>query len=201
MDVLGWKISGGMDLVHDNGKLTDYKVTSVWQFLDGKVPDSFVQQLNIYAELLRENGLEVNRLEVVGVLRDWSKMEAMRNDGLPRHQVVVRQIPMWEPAFTRVFIADRVHQHQEARKALPECTPEERWARPDVYAVMKEGRKSAVKLYNNDAEAQLHVAGEKGLSVVKRPGMSVRCAGYCSVSGFCTQYAAIQKETSNEISI
>lgn len=193
--VLGWQISGGMDLVLEDGTLYDYKTTTGWQLLDGKVPDSWVEQLNCYAEILRQNGEKVTKLLVCGILRDWSKMEAMRNAGFPQEQVIVREIPLWDSGQANVFLADRVLRHQEAQSGkLPECTPKERWARPDVFAVMKKDRKSAVKLYENEADAEAHAATETTFYTVKRPGMSIRCSAYCNAAPFCTQWAAI-KET------
>ena len=55
---------------------------------------------------------------------------------------------------------------------------------------MKEGRKSAVKLHDNerDAAEQVRDSG-KGYSVVKRPGEAVRCASYCSVAHGCPHFS------------
>jgi hypothetical protein len=69
---------------------------------------------------------------------------------------------------------------------------------------MREGRKTAVKLFDSEptAEAFLAICDEKH-RIEKRPGVSVRCAEYCAVSRFCSQYQAEQElnldgETANE---
>jgi hypothetical protein len=81
--------------------------------------------------------------------------------------------------------------HQEAEntpsdKLLP-CTPEERWERPTRYALMKKGRKRAIKLYDTEEDANGAVK-EKDHYVEYRKGESVRCENYCPVKEFCNQY-------------
>lgn len=192
MDVLGWKVSGGMDLYLEGGKLIDYKVTTMWQFLDGKVPESFTHQLNLYAELLRRNGHPVTSLEVVAILRDWSKNDALRNEGVPRAQVVVKEIELWPTEKATAYLEGRIKIHQLARSGnLPDCTPEERWARPDKWAVMKTGRQSAVRVYDSEIEATGLAGTDKTFTVVKRPGDNIRCNAYCGAAPFCSQRKAM----------
>jgi hypothetical protein len=185
LEIEGWKISGGMDAYYGHGLLQDYKFVTAYKFKGGKVAIEYEQQLNCYAELLRGNGDDVKKLQIVGILRDWSKLEAERDPEYPQTQVIIVNVPMWSPEKARAFIKERVILHQQARLQLPTCTPDERWARPDVYAVMKEGRKTAVRLYDTEAEAENHARRENNLSVVKRPGVSIRCKHYCSVAKFC----------------
>lgn len=190
IEIEGWKVSGGMDVYEEGGILLDYKTTSVWKLVKGDLIE-WEKQLNLYAVILRSQGHKVEKLQVIAILRDWSKMEADRDPLYPQAQVVNINIPLWDPDKAYKFMRERVILHQQAKLSLPECTPEDRWARPDVWAVMKVGRKTAVKLYSNENEAKAHVGFDKALSVVHRPGMSVRCKAYCSVSKFCSQY---QKE-------
>lgn len=194
MECNGWQISGGMDLVHDDGILTDYKMTSVWKIIKG-IDDEWEKQLNLYAVLLRQHGHQVKRLQVVTILRDWSKMKASLEADYPQAQVVNIEIPLWPEGVAIEFMKERVILHQQASlENLPLCTPAERWQREDVFAVMKIGRKSAVKLYDNENEALKHIEGLSDLSLVKRPGLSVRCREYCSVSKFCKQYQSSLKQ-------
>jgi hypothetical protein len=189
--VRGWVVSGAMDYYTADGLLQDYKLTTVWKFKNGQVPMEFEQQLNMLAEILRENGEKVARLQIVGILRDWSKMEAQRDADYPQSQVVVRNVELWPSEQAKAFIAERVEMHQAARKSLPECTPEERWAKPDMYAVMKPGGKRALKLHTSIIDATQHASSVTGGTIVKRPGESTRCKSYCAASKFCSQY---QKE-------
>jgi hypothetical protein len=185
----GWIVSGGMDVYEEDGILLDYKVTSVWKVIKGDL-EEWEKQLNLYSVILRHHGHKVEKLQVIAILRDWSKMEAERDPTYPQSQVVNMNIPLWSLDRADQFMRERVILHQQARisSELPECTPDDRWARPDVWAVMKIGRKTAVKLHSKENEARAHMGFDRNLYVVRRPGMNVRCNSYCAVSRFCTQY-------------
>ena len=191
-DVLKWKLGGQFDLFSDN-VLYDFKVTSVWKIVNLKngCDPQWEAQLNVLAWLLRENGTEPQRLAIIAILRDWSKHKS-RDHGYPSDQVVEVQVPLWTHDQQTEYIYNRIVMHQDAQdntKEMPLCTPEERWAKPDVFAVMKEGRKSAIKLYHNfdDASARSLEEGDK-FFVEHRKGGSVRCESYCSAAPFCSQY-------------
>ena len=198
-EINGWKISGAVDLQiqRDDGtwEINDYKVTSVYSVMDEKI--EWVQQLNCYAYLaLRVHGRNVRKLRIIAILRDWQRKQAELKPDYPQSQVVAVDIPLWTLEDQTRFVLDRVCLHQDAIKsvdkgeALPYCTNEERWLRGETWAVMKEGRKSAIKLYEIQADAYNHVEGlGKGHYVEHRAGSPVRCAGdYCMVSRWCRQY-------------
>jgi hypothetical protein len=198
-DVLGWKISGQLDHFID-GHLIDYKFQTAYRFKDGKCPEEQTQQLNLLAHLLRVNGHQVNRLQIVGILRDWSLLESKRDETYPQKQVVVIDAPLWPEEIARQFIEQRVKMHQDAKITLPECSPEDRWARPDKWAIMKKGAVRAIKLYEDKAEAEKQAWSEQGRYVEHRPGEQVRCSAYCSVSKFCQQYKDLTKNDANQSS-
>lgn len=193
LEIEGIKISGQMDRFTD-GVLQDYKVVTVYKFKDGGVPKEYEEQLNCYAELLRQNGHPVTRLEIVGILRDWSKLESRRDETYPQTQIVVREVPLWPSEQAFKFLRERVILHKQAKGVLPLCTQEERWARPDTYAVIKQGAKRATRVYENEEEAIAHARQNSSLYVEKRPGENVRCQNYCSVSRFCAQFQALDAD-------
>jgi len=187
IEVAGWKVSGSMDAYYDHGLLQDYKFVTVYKFKDGGVPEEYQAQLNIYAEILRQHGQQVKWLEIVGILRDWSKLEAARDPEYPQTQVIVRSVELWPSERVREVIEERVRLHQQARKGLPLCTIEERWEKPTKWAVMKKGASKSLKNHDTEEAARIHAA-EVGASVEKRPGEATRCKAYCPVARFCTQY-------------
>lgn len=198
----GWTISGGMDLYDEDGVIVDYKTTSAWS-CKGGVKEEWVRQLNVYAEILRANGHPVKGLRVVAILRDWSKLEAARDAEYPQSQVSSLSVPLWTPEQAKHYIHERVILHRQARVSLPECSPEERWAKPTVYAVMKPGRKTAVRLFTDSTSAQAMAMGLKDHFVTERPGADTRCQFYCSASKFCSQANSadnLTEETENAAS-
>lgn len=204
-EINGWKISGAVDLQikREDGtwEINDYKVTSVYSVMDEKV--EWIQQLNCYAFLSTlVHGRNVQSLKIVAILRDWQRKQAEVKPDYPQSQVVVVDIPLWTMDDQANFIHSRVRLHQIAKnkvdnnELIPYCSDQERWLRGETWAVMKEGRKSAIKLHDSKEDAERH-AGElgPGHSIDHRAGTPVRCAGgYCLVSQWCRQY---QEELGN----
>lgn len=175
--------------------LSDYKLTSAWSVI-GKVKADWVNQLNLLAHLVREEGLAVGHLEIVAILRDWSRSSAQKSDDYPERNVVVVPVPLWGNEKCEAYLQERVSLHVTAREGVyPECTPEERWERPSVWAIKKAGRKSAIKggLHDTQESAEKHLAElGAGHSIEYRQGRSVRCSdGHCPVKNWCKQYAAM----------
>jgi len=186
----GWKISGAFDsMTIESGVLRDYKFTTLYSVRDG-YKDEWEQQLNLLALLCRENWLAVKKIQIVALLRDWSQGDAKRNPDHPQTPVVVVDIPLWDEAKAEAYLFERVKLHQEARAGeLPLCSDLERWKAGDKWALMKKGGKKAKKLYMSEAEAGSACADAgAGHYVEPRKGEAKRCAGYCSVAQFCSQW-------------
>jgi len=86
-EIDGWHVSGAIDLqvVDPDGiHIKDYKTTSVWAVMNDK--PEWEQQLNIYAWLVQKNKqVPIKSLQIVGILKDWSKREAERKPEYPPH--------------------------------------------------------------------------------------------------------------------
>jgi hypothetical protein len=195
----GWTISGAIDLqeyYEDGIIVSDYKTTGSWAATNGK--DDWERQLNIYAFLVEYNKkIPVTKLQIVAIVRDWSAREAAYKEDYPKAPIVVIPIPLWPMEQRIEFIRSRISAHSEAEFAsdtgeeLPECTPSEMWEKQASYAVIKEGNVRAKAVYSTMEDAE---AGRKELKdpdkyvIQVRPGERTRCAGYCQISKFCTQY-------------
>ncbi len=198
--VLGWELTGKMDLLYEHGGygIDDFKFTSVWAMKDEK--PEWTSQLNTYAWLARQHGFEIKRLRIIAVLRDWQNNTAARDPEYPQVGVVVREVPLWSEAKQHLYVIDRIMVHQMAEKLnddqLPECTDEERWAKPDMWAVKKNGAKRALRLLptQNEALAMMDELGA-GYGMQYRPGnKTTRCDNYCAVNIFCNQYRRLKGE-------
>lgn len=186
-EVNGKTISAQVDhLCLSEDALTDWKFTTAWKFKSNSLPDKdWEAQLNIQAYILRKNGLDPKKLQIVGLLRDYSKAESFRNQDYPKHAVCVQDIQDWGMDKTEEFIKSRIDIHEKAKLSPPNCTPEERWETKEVWAHMKNGRKSALKLYYTPEGLPELGVGEY---IQHRKGEPKRCALYCPVSKFCEQY-------------
>jgi len=197
----GWSLSGAIDAqeVSDDGVIiSDFKVTSAWSVIFDK--SSWHTQLNVYAYLVRKaKGQTVKKLQIVALLRDWVRRKAEQGGEYPTAPIVVLDIPMWSEAEQDAYVESQIKKHMEATNTdqpLIFCTSEEAWQKDTVYAVMKKGRKSAVKLYKTEAEAVERAEKEgSNHSVEVRKGEKTRCKGdWCGVSKWCDQYQSEAKE-------
>ena len=104
--------------------------------------------------------------------------------------IQVVDIPVWSEKKIKAFVEKRIELHKDAKNGrIQPCTDEEKWTKDHVWAVMKKGRKSAVKLYKDKKELPKLDAEQY---IQFRKGESLRCKHYCDVRDFCPQY---EKET------
>lgn len=191
----GYELSGIFDLYDDaTGTVTDYKTATVWKFIYKEFDDWRTQCL-AYVWLLRKIGFNARRGEIVGMLKDHSKTKAKTDHTYPQHPV---QRICWNftdkdlegfESWLKVKFSEIEQAEKLSDDDLPLCSDVERWHKPDKYAVMKEGRKTAVKLYDSEEEANARVEAEgKGFYVEHRKGEDSKCLNYCSACEFCSHY-------------
>ena len=205
-EVEGWTISGQTDTItlteEEGWVVSDYKFVTAHKFkrdYSGELvmPPEYERQLNMYGHLLRENGFKVEGLKIVAIYRDWSKMEARRDGNYPQLGAETHDVKLWSADEAREFMAERVRLHQAAENDLPECTDEDRWAKPDKYALMSTPTSvRARKLFDTEVGAVTWAYENKikeGWVVDHRPGVNTRCENYCLVSEYCDQFKALHK--------
>ncbi len=196
----GWTISGQIDLqeVYDDGiVLSDYKVTGAWAVMNEK--NDWHNQLNIYAWLVeRAKQKKIKALQIVAIIRDWSRRDAQNKEGYPKSPVTIINIPMWTFAQREAYVSIRLKMHNDAFFAIhagdemPACTAEDMWEKPTTFAVMKEGGKRA-KSVHETREAAEKALPEKGHFIEVREGGRTRCESFCQVAPFCSQYQTYLK--------
>ena len=218
-EVDGWILSGAIDrqeIDKADGTVTivDYKVTSVWSVIYGKI--EWERQLNCYAYLCEQNyhqiftefstqKKQVKKLNICAILRDWNRRDAEKRDNYPQTPIVVVDIPLWSEEERENYIRDRVNKHQDAQVNydingdIPLCSDDERWKKNDTWAVKKKGQKRALRVLDNEEEAIKYMEWHKktdiaytkktDLEMEIRKGEYNRCKGnYCSVAQFCQQH-------------
>ena len=201
--VSGVKLSGAIDVQHiqkDGTRvLQDYKTRKAYGVMNN---DSDEKQLNIYAYIAHKNGIKVSGLQIINFVKDWSRHEAERKPDYPPQDIFIQNIPLWPIEQTEAFVTERIAAHEEARAGnLPDCTDEERWLRDDKFAVMKEKRVRAVRVFDSQEEAETFIAAQKDAdkhTIDHRRGQPIRCEQFCDVADYCDQFATFKQENSGE---
>lgn len=193
-DIDGIKVSGAIDLQEMTSEgviITDYKFTSAYSVMNEK--KEWEEQLNLYKWLVESvKRIPVVSLRICALIRDFSRHD--RRENYPASPIHMVEIPMWDSVKAEMFVRERLHLHAEAKFAdamdepLPHCTDDERWFSETTYAVKREGRKTAIRVFKSIEEAQELAQKEKGY-VETRVGEPRRCTGnFCNVAEYCDQY-------------
>ena len=193
-EVDGVTVSGAIDIQQETPEgvvIIDYKFTSAWAVMQEK--EEWQQQLNVYKWLVET----VKRKKVVGLkicalVRDFNRHET--KEGYPKASIEMVDIPMWDSVTTEAYVRERLNLHRDAKVSadfgdeLPACSDTDRWQSETIYAVKREGRKTAIRLFKTIEEANELAEKEKGY-VETRLGEPKRCTGnYCGVAEWCEQY-------------
>lgn len=183
----------------ENGVINDWKTASVWKVQFNDFSDWRRQGLT-YAWLLQQSGLEVKKCRFVALLKDHSKTKAKNDSSYPQSPVFIYEFDVTAADMeeTAARILTKVQEIESAYKLddddIEPCSEEERWADGEKWAVMKNGRKTALKVLDNQLDADA-MAGEMGNAyyVEHRPAISRKCGEYCNCKDFCNFYKAMNK--------
>lgn len=178
--------------------LEDWKTASVWKVIYGDFADWKEQGLT-YAWLLKQNGLTVKKCRFVALLKDHSKTEAKRKADYPQKPVYVYEFEVTDEELAAVEnrivskVAKVASAYELEDDKIAPCTAEERWATADKYAVMKDGRKTALKVCDTKEEAEKLLSELGGTRIEERKGESKKCVDYCPCREFCNFWKSLEK--------
>jgi len=201
-DVANHRISGKYDFLEDLGadlhRLWDLKTTSVWSVVYKDKLEDYCIQLSIYRYLCHRNGIIVDdTAKILFIFTDWKRSDSRKPD-YPDTRLMEMDIHLWDLDRTESWIRDRLDLLDQAAETpdhlLPDCTPEELWQTADKWAHMRTGRKSAVKLYNSQDEADTAILDDTKGYVEHRPGKVKRCPEYCAAWPVCHQYRRLREQ-------
>jgi len=195
VEIDGMVISGTLDRFDRKEKhMDDNKMTTANQVMFPEMKKAWDRQLNGYAFMLRQDGEEVETARIIAFLKDWSKMKVKSNKDYPKAPIFMHNVKLYDDKIMTKYFKTRVALFKRAMEGeeIP-CTPEERWAKPDAFAVKLKGGARAIRVYEKERMADGYIEKEgfkhsKPLFKEFRPGQSLRCAEYCPVAKFCPQY-------------
>lgn len=200
-DICGkYELSGIFDLYDEaTGTVTDWKVTSVWTVQLGDF-EKWRSQTLLYCWMLRQSGYDAKRGEIVAILRDHNMRKARNETDYPESPVFKISWDFSDEEIAEAgeeaarWIARASKQEKLPDSELEPCSAGQRWRKPDKWAVMKDGRKRAVRVFEDEAEAvallnELKEA-DKGHHMEFRPGEDTKCDMYCPVAEFCPHTAS-----------
>lgn len=206
-DLIEGKEADNFVIQSDEAILHDYKNVSAYVVKAGQSSSSYKKwtyQLNIYRHMiLLDLSIEIKRIYVHAFIRDWSRLKAVSDKMYPELPVETFSIPAYSHASIEKYIKHRVELHfsqenlflKEGIDAIEPCSPEDRWARPTVWKIVKVGGKRSIKnfviLSDADKVRASLFAEEKNSSskesyiIEVENGIDTRCVEFCPVKSFC----------------
>ena len=190
----GYKLSGQADLYNAEQKIvTDYKTCSCWKVIYNDWED-YRKQLLMYAWAFRKMGFEVDKGQIVAIIKDHSKTKAKVDSSYPQYPVYKKLFEFTEKDFNEIedFIKEKfdliAKYENTPDDELPIRSAEDRWNDGDKYAVKKKGNKRALRVYDTLEEAENHIKQDDNLELEIRKGEDKKCLEYCSCCNFCNYY-------------
>lgn len=189
----GYSLTGIVDLYdEEHFTVNDWKTTTVYKILNEEFEDWRKQGL-MYAWLLRKRGYHVSKLKFNALLKDWSSKDSKFKENYPKHPIYVWEYEVTEmnmqeiESFIKTQIKLIIACEKLADDDLPMCSMEERWNPGDKYAVMRSGRKTAIKICDSKEEAESLITGSD-IYIETRKGEDKKCDNYCLCKEFCSYW-------------
>lgn len=190
-EIEGWVVTGKFDFVAE-GRVEDFKSTSVYSYITGRTSNAYVEQGSIY-RWLHPDIITADTLAINYIFTDWSVAKTYSDPDYPKSRLETVTYPLMPLDQTEAFISNKLRSINSLLNApqdmLPECTPEELWQKPTVYKYYKDPAKTtrSTKNFTTAAEAYARLAKDGNVGTVKEViGDIIRCK-YCDAVNVCEQ--------------
>ena len=189
-EIDGFIISGKFDFIGD-GRLEDFKTTSVYTFMKGTKDEDYINQGSIY-RWLNPDKVTRDDMAIQFIFTDWQGSRT-REPNYPNMRTVEKKFMLNSyqatEAFVRKQLATIKKYWDKPESEIPECNDEDLWRKPTVYKVYKDEKaKRAMSggVFDEDKRGAERFAREKGAIVKTFPGEVVACR-YCKAFEICEQ--------------
>lgn len=189
-EIDGFIISGKFDFIGD-GRLEDFKTTSVYTFMKGTKDEDYINQGSIY-RWLNPDKVTRDDMAIQFIFTDWQGSRT-REPNYPNMRTVEKKFMLNSyqatEAFVRKQLATIKKYWDKPESEIPECNDDDLWRKPTVYKVYKDEKaKRAMSggVFDEDKRGAERFAREKGAIVKTFPGEVVACR-YCKAFEICEQ--------------
>lgn len=185
-------ITGQYDLVM-NGKLHDFKSTSVWTYIFESKKADYIKQGSIY-RWLSPDKITCDYIHIHYIFTDWSSAKAREKPReYPQFKALSTAYPLWSLAETEAWLTHKVKTYIDLidtpQEELPECSDEELWASQTTFKYYKDPLKQsrATKNFDTMDEALARKFADGDVGTIKEVPGEIKACRYCPVIGLCTQ--------------
>lgn len=187
-----YRVSGKFDFVAE-GKVQDFKSTSVYSYLNQTSKDKYILQGSIY-RWLNQDTITSDVMMIHYIFTDWSAADARQKPDYPKSRVFTQKFNLLSTAETEQYVKSKIAQIDQYLKAdeadIPHCSDEDLWRKPDVYKYYKDPAKTegrSTKNYDSKQDAYIRLAEDGNIGIVKEVKGQVVACRYCPAFDVCTQ--------------
>lgn len=186
-----WKITGKFDFIGE-GKVQDFKSTSVFTYKKQTGADKYTQQGSIY-RWLDPKKIHQDRMDIHYIFTDWKRAMSKSDPSYPSKQFHTQSFELMSLADTERFIQRKlslIEQYWDApEQEIPQCDDSELWRSEPQFKYYKNPDKTARSTKNFDTmqDAMLRLSEDGNVGIVKEvPGQVTACK-YCPAFAACSQ--------------
>ena len=188
-------VSGKFDFIGD-GRVEDFKSTSVYTAMRGSNDDKYILQGSIY-RWLNPQLVTKDEMAIQFIFTDWSRAKAQQYPKYPPQRLQQKILSLKSIPETDAFVKRKLAQIDEnwdkPEEEIPPCSDEDLWRSEPVFKYYKNPQKTqrATKNCDTRQEAYIKLAEDGNVGIVKeQPGQVTACK-YCSAFSICSQKDAL----------
>lgn len=190
-----WTISGKFDFVGE-GRVQDFKSTSVWTYKNQVNSQKYTQQGSIY-RWLDPQLITQSEMDILYIFTDWKAAMQRSDPNYPPNRFIKQTFPLMSLNETGAFIERKlrlIEQYWDAHEQdIPLCDDEELWRSEPVFKYYKNPTKvlRSTKNFDSVHDARLRLIEDGSVGLIKEvPGQVTACK-YCPAFAACSQKDAL----------
>lgn len=190
-NILGYTLSGKFDFVAE-GKVQDFKSTSVYSYLNQSNKEKYILQGSIY-RWLNPDIITKDTMLIHYIFTDWNKKDSMSNQNYPPNRIHTQELKLLSLKQIEQWITNKLTDINNyllsEEQDLPLCTDEELWRKDTVWKYYKNPKKTSrsTKNFNTYQEALTYSILDGSVGIIKEVKGNVAACKYCSAFPICSQ--------------
>lgn len=187
-----WKITGKFDFIGE-GRVQDFKTTSVWTYKNQVNTEKYTQQGSIY-RWLDPVKIYQHEMDIHYIFTDWKGGMIKQDPSYPPRRFHKQSFPLLSLTETENFLRTKLNQIETywdaPEEEIPFCDDSELWRSEPQFKYYKNGditAKRSTKNFDTRQEAVIHMTTNGNIGAIKEvPGQVMACK-YCPAFAVCSQ--------------
>lgn len=184
-------VTGKYDFIGD-GRVEDFKSTSVYTAIHATNDDKYIQQGSIY-RWLNPKIITKDQMAIQFIFTDWSRAKATQDTKYPQQRIQQKILNLMPIQETEQFVKSKLNlidKHWNTpEEELPQCSNDDLWRSDPVFKYYKNPEKisRSTKNFDNRQDALIRLSEDGNVGIVKEQPGTVTACKYCAAFSVCSQ--------------